>query len=180
MLQKGKTDTFELLFRTYYTSLFLYAKYFTPLEEEAKDTVQDVFLNFWNKKAYQSIKDDKALKTYLYRSIKNTSLNKIRKRKLVELEIDQLTNEIIEEETQNYDENILQEILQEIHKLPQQIKEVVISVLINKKRYKEVADDMEISVNTVKSYLRVGIKSLREKFAKKVDLFLLIINSNKK
>lgn len=174
-LNKGDIAAFEQLFYLYHRPLFLYAISFFDYEEDAKDLVQDVFMKFWNDKSYKNILNDKALKTYLFRSVRNACLNKLGKKDIIVKKVDVIATDVLEEGFSLYNEDLLEEIKLEILNLPEKTREVITSVFFNKLKYKEAAEELGISVNTVKSYLRSGVQHLRNKFSDKMEMFLFYV-----
>ena len=52
---------------------------------------------------------------------------------------------------------------------------IIQGVFFREMKYQEVADYLGISINTVKTLLKNGMRHLRERFAERVDLFLIIV-----
>ena len=65
--------TFEQTYKTYYRPLCLYAQKIVGCEATAKDMVQDIFMNLWEKR--ENIDIDTSLKAYLYQGVHNKCLN---------------------------------------------------------------------------------------------------------
>lgn len=70
-------ETFKYLFDKYYAALRAYASRYVPDYATNDDIVQDVFTAFW--KQSKDFNNEKAVKTYLFYSIRNTCLNYLRK-----------------------------------------------------------------------------------------------------
>ena len=75
-------DRFEQIYKAYSKPMFLYALSFLISEEEAEDVIQEVFVNFWKDNTYQKIKNE-VTKTYLFRSVKNNCLNRLKKKRCI-------------------------------------------------------------------------------------------------
>ena len=82
-------DRFEQVYREYSKPMFLYALSFLISEE--------VFINFWKDKTYQKIRSE-VTKTYLFRSVKNSCLNRLKKKDILRDRLDVLREEVVEEE----------------------------------------------------------------------------------
>ena len=108
--------------------------------------------------------DEKAVKAYLFNAVKNACLDKLEKKRPVYAPLDLLKQEIIEEETFLFDEKIIEEIKEELEQMPRQTRKIISLIFIQNMKYQEVADEMNISINTVKTLLRNGIKHLRNHF----------------
>lgn len=139
---------------------------------DAEDLVQEVFYQFMKRRVYLSI-DSEALGTYLFRSVKNACVNKLHWNSRIHTEMDLLRYDAIEE-CRTIDPELITAIYRAIGNLPEKTRIVVQKVLLEGKKYKEVADDCGVSVNTVKTLLGSGLKQLRSKFPNSVILFFLI------
>ena len=53
------------------------------------------------------------------------------------------------------------QLLAELKKLPEQEYNVLVKIVLEDKKYKEVAEELHISVNTVKTHLSRALKMLR-------------------
>ena len=149
---------FEQIYRDYSKPMFLYALSFLTSEEEAEDVIQEVFVNFWKDETYRKVKGE-VTKTYLFRSVKNNCLNRLKKKDVLRDRLDLLYGDV---ET-------------EITNMPEQTREIIRSVFFQDLKYQEVADQLGISINTVKTLLKNGMKHLREHFAGRGDLFLMVL-----
>ena len=115
------------------------------------------------------------MKTYLFRSVKNNCLNRLKKKDVQRGRLDLLREEVVEEEMMKLNDALIQEVESEIDRLPEQTREIIRGVFFREMKYQEVADLLGISINTVKTLLKNGIKHLRERFAERMDLFLIIM-----
>ena len=79
-LREGDQTAFELLFHFYYPGLVIYASQFTADRAEAEEIVQDFFVRFWQK--HQQILLSDSLKNYFFSSVRNSSLNYLKHKKI--------------------------------------------------------------------------------------------------
>jgi RNA polymerase sigma-70 factor (ECF subfamily) len=77
-----------------------------------------------------------------------------------------------EKEYENY-EPLINKIKLAIGNLPPQGRIVFEMYFIQNYSYKEVAEELDVSVNTVKTHISKSIKKLREQFSEEILLFLL-------
>jgi RNA polymerase sigma-70 factor (ECF subfamily) len=131
-------------------------------EVVSEDIVQEVILKYLKKESSISIKVK--LSTYLHRAVTNQTIDYLRKeKKAVRLDIEDL--QIAEEETiktqeQEYLERRAKMALAE---LPEKCKEVFIMAKIQDMKYKEIAEELGISIKTVENQMGKAFKMLREK-----------------
>ena len=74
---KNESDL-EIFVNKYYSRLCVYSVQYTDCLETSEDIVQEFFIDFWNEKKYLSITRD--LKSYVFSSIRNASIDYIRKK----------------------------------------------------------------------------------------------------
>ena len=169
----SKKKEFEDIYKEYSKPMFLYALSFLISEEEAEDVIQEVFINFWKDDTYQKIKNE-VTKTYLFRSVKNNCLNRLKKKDVLRDRLDLFREDVAEEEMMTWNDKLIQEVETEIAGMPEQTREIIQGVFFREMKYQEVADQLGISINTVKTLLKNGMRHLRERFAERGDLFLVI------
>ena len=165
---------FEQIYRDYSKPMFLYALSFLTSEEEAEDVIQEVFVNFWKDNTFQKVKGE-VTKIYLFRSVKNNCLNRLKKKDVLRDRLDLLYEDVAEEEMMTWNDELIQEVETEITNMPEQTREIIRGVFFQDLKYQEVADQLGISINTVKTLLKNGMKHLLEHFAGRGDLFLMVL-----
>ena len=162
------------IFDKYAKNLCLYALNYLETEADAEDIMQDVLIRCWEKRDIL-LSDEKVIKTYLFNSVRNACLDKIEKKDVMRYHIDIIKQEIIDEETITFDEKLLLEIREELAQMPDQTQKVITRVFMQDMKYQEVADDLHISINTVKTLLRNGIKHLRSHFSQHLELLIFYL-----
>lgn len=159
---RGDEHAFRTYYEQYHKALCFFA--FRTIKDDAvaRDLVQEVFVNLW--KSRTSITSDSHLRLFLYQAVRRRCLNWFRDRKVeaeFREEYNRLTDEadfadrVVEEEVQRI-------VLQEIALLPSEQKRVVELHLAGKDNG-EIADIMQVSVNTVRTHKARARKTLREK-----------------
>ena len=161
----------KLLFRRYYKPLVLFSGSLLNDDVYSEDMVQDVFYHFIRTRAYLRLEPG-ALGTFLFRSVKNACLNRIRNNREVST-ADFLAHEV-EEEALTVSPELMEAIHAAIDALPEKTRAAILGVIVDGKRYKEVADSLNVSVNTVKTLLAHGLKQLRAQFPDPAILFLAL------
>ena len=74
------------------------------------------------------------------------------------------------EEYDSFEDEVFQRVETEIGKLPPRTQEIIRSVYLKGMKYKEVADELGISVSTVNSLLVKALKKLRQTTEKEGDI----------
>lgn len=112
------------------------------------------------------LKINQNLRYYLYLSVRNAAINALQKNNMLSMEelsgIDMgIPEESIDEEEQEERNKLL---LEKLQKLPHQELQVVRAVIMENKKYKEAAEELHISVNTLKTHLTRALKQLRKEY----------------
>lgn len=172
-LQQNRNAGGELLFNRYYKPLVLFANSMISDWGDAEDLVQEVFYQFIKRQVFLNLPPE-ALNSYLFRAVKNACLKKISQKKKIIPALDMLHYDAVEEECQTIDPQLISSIHQEIEALPEKTRMVVKEIILKGKKYKEVATEQQISLNTVKTLLSTGLKHLRSSFPRSIILLVLI------
>ena len=158
------------LMNKYYSQLCVVSVQYTDSLEIAEDIVQDVFLRFWEDNKLLFVETNP--KAYLFRSVRNASIDYIRKNNYRVFTDIEEANLISEEEISEEELSLQYERLYRIiGQLSPQERTVLNAIVVENKRYKEVAEEMNISVNTVKTYFARALRTLR----KELPLSILVI-----
>lgn len=156
-------QSFENLFREYYSRLYYFAYDYTEDMEVSKDIVSDVFTSIWNNR--ENIENDKVV-GYLFISVRNQSLNYIKRQRKADDYVNfcsQVATEEGDEDLNLIDERIA-EMTSEIEKMPSRTKYILEECYFHHKKYKEVAEVLEISTDGVKKHIIKALSILRNHF----------------
>jgi len=174
-IKKGKQEAFEEVFKHFFHPLSAFAFKFVKDVAVVEDLLQEVFISFWEKR--QDFDHPAALKSYLYTSVRNRCLNHVKhlavEKKhepalLYEVESQQhVSRHVIEEET-------FRLLLSEIKLLPEASREIMILAL-NGLKNPEIAEELGISVNTVKTQKKIAYAKLKDKLGPRLAMLLLLI-----
>ena len=161
LFAENKEKAFRLLYDTYYLPLCLYSVQFTGSTETSEDIVQNLFVSFWDKNSHTTISSN--LHAWLFNAVRFSSLTKVQRERYFSL--DEMEEESYSPIDDFYDEEELlqkrNQLLTELKKLPEQEYNVLVKIVLEDKKYKEVAEELHISVNTVKTHLSRALKMLR-------------------
>lgn len=177
--RSGNTAAYNMLFKRYYNSLYNFA--LKNLKESciAEELVMDVMLGLWKKKGEITIEE--SLQAYLYRSVKNAIYNHYRKKILptVSLELVRdhitLTSKDVDHELNSKElENFYR---QKVSQLSPQRRKVYELSRDQDMSYAEIAQNMDLSVNTVENYMVASLSFFRKQLNEHADFTLLIVLS---
>ena len=170
---KGDERAFKKLFDSFFKSSCAFVKRYISDHGAVEDVVQETFINLWEKRGIYS--DMVYFKAYLYKSLYNNALFYLRQHKVsedvdpgIEDDTESALNAIIEEE-------VHREIIAAIDKLPPERRRVVELSMAGYSQ-EEIAEKLNISVNTVKTQKRKAYAFLREELQHLFVLFLMLLN----
>lgn len=153
---------FDLLFRTWYSPLLMFALQYINDMDEADDIVSAAYEDLWNN--FAAIEAATA-KSYLYVSVRNLCIDTLRRRRCHEryVELAQLTGNqsggVDFDPDKTYKEGLVKRLFETL-KPP--TSDILRACYIEEKRYKQVAEEMQISVSTVKKHIIKALKIIRE------------------
>ncbi|MEI6949718.1 RNA polymerase sigma-70 factor [Paraflavisolibacter sp. H34] len=164
------------LFQLYYSRLCYFAFKMIEDREAAQDLVQDAFVGFWHRR--DDFDSEPAVKTFLYVTVRNACLNRIRHEKVKKKFID--ANKTSEAEEEKGLNNLVQaEVVGEIHRaieeLPQGCRQVLKLAYFEGLKNDEIAGELGVSVNTVKTQKARALQLLRLKLDADAFLALLLV-----
>lgn len=168
------TEDFDDLFRTYYPQLCRYSFSIIGDLNASEDIIQDVFVKYWSKKDQLTI--NFSLKSYLYRSVHNASLNFLRnqKSKAKHEENFKQWNTKFELENTVVEKELEEKIKMEISKLPERTKAIFVLSRDEHLKYKEIADTLNISIKTVEAHISKALKVLTLELQEYLPLLLML------
>lgn len=159
LLKKGDKNAFKIIFDTYYKRLYLFSLSYVDDKFAAEEIVENTLLKLWQKR--NKLDKIKNLKSYLYTMVRNASIDYNKKeKKFVRLDVEkhdsfhQRDQYIIEEETHAI-------LFQALEKLPEKCRKVFELSCLDGVKYKDIAEDLQISINTVKSQRARAIELLK-------------------
>jgi len=160
-----ETDVHDL-FIAHYAKLVHYAAKFVS-QEQAKDLVQDVFLQLLKKCGTLTIAGK--LEHYVYKAIKNKYLDYVKSQNVHGKYVDQIHRLNVDElnyyDPSNHQSLLLNEdeaaLFKALDSLPDKCREILISKFIYGKKTIQISEEFNISPRTVETHVYKGIKQLK-------------------
>lgn len=171
-LQSGDMTAFKVIFHRFYARLCSYAFQIVHDRDEAESVVDDVMLGLWEKHA--NIDPGQPIESYLLTAVRNRSINALKTMRrrpqnampdILEEEAEMLATVFVDD---NQPAKILmsRELEEKVHEaielLPDECRTVFMKSRFEQKSYKEIAQDLGISVNTVKYHIKHSIALLQD------------------
>ncbi len=164
-LKEGHESAYEALFKTFYTELVVHANRYLYDMESAKEIVQDLFVNIYERRNNLDI--NSSLKSYLYRSVQNRCINFINAQKTKDKYANYVKNSNIGEENSVESAMNVAELENALYSaigdLPPKCR-----MIFKMNRFEgfsngEIADRLELSKRTVETQITKALKILRTK-----------------
>lgn len=160
-------NAFEQIFKSTYKSLCAYANRVVKSHELAEEVVDDVFCNLWRNR--KKILITTSFKSYLLASVRNKSLDCLRKLKhekntMLESAATVPCKQSIAYETMFFEE-LHARINDAIQGLPKQCRTIFLMSRDQDLKYKEIAELLHISIKTVDTQMGRALKYLRKTIA---------------
>ncbi|MCX6169588.1 MAG: RNA polymerase sigma-70 factor [Ignavibacteriales bacterium] len=177
-LKNVNAHALKILFDRYYPGLFYFAIQLLKNHQLAEEVVMDVFLNLWTKKA--TIEINTSLKAYLYTSVRNQSLNYIKRNRAKFEHVDYIDGVNISSDFSAdqpiHTEDLIKEINALLKKLPRKRELIFRMNRFDGLTYKEIAETLSISVNTVQNQMVKAAKYISGKYPGFKKLFTIFLS----
>ena len=153
--------TFEAVYKQYSKELRRFIFFKTQDLDKAEDLLQDTFIKLWDncsKVNYDSVK------SYLYTIATNAFLNTIKHEKVVRKHQNTLVVNKNNESPEfiMLEKEFMDKLERTINALPEKQKQVFLLNRIEKKKYKEIAEQLDISVKAVEKRMHLALLVLRK------------------
>lgn len=167
-MKDSDENDFSRVYHKYHARLLMEAFFLLESEQQAKDIVQEVFIDCWNKQYWKTATN---IGAYLGTAVRNRCLNQIKKNKTNEKRITSYLKSLeydqSDDEAQTSREPLIQNRLDNLEMalktMPEKTGTVLRLYYLDNKDRQTVASELGISVNTVKTVLQRGLKALRKK-----------------
>ncbi len=167
------TDNINIddLFRLNYRPLCLYALHYLQDTDLAEDIVQECFTTLWEKIGQGFPISNR--RAYLYMAVRNRSLDHLRRKGLPTESLKPYdTYGIIEDDDAEERSAMEARLWTAIDSLPEKCRQVFLMSKRDGLRYEEIAEELGLSVNTVRNQISKALNVLKDG-AKKIYSFIL-------
>jgi len=162
-IRRGDIASFEKLFHHFYSGLCVYAGSLVQKGEIAEEVVQDVFYNIWKNR--DTLRISRSWQSYLYRAVYNNSMMYLRKMRRERPMEDQLASQMQIRSEDPADimefEEVTALVARTLEELPERTREIFEMNRQQGLKYREIAEQLSISVKTVEANMGKALKALR-------------------
>ncbi|GLB53829.1 DNA-directed RNA polymerase sigma-70 factor [Neptunitalea chrysea] len=170
-ISNGNVTAFNLLYKSYWEKLYAFAYRISNGDKEiSQQIVQDVFVYIWEKRASLKVSN---LDSYLFQATKFQVYTYYNKRKIDTEYLEENFEAYLTEMNFTEDSPIYEILYGAIEKLPEKRKNILLLNKIQGLNIEQIAEQLNISPQTVKNQLGAAIKQLRTEL-KDVSVLLVL------
>lgn len=175
-LQNQNKSVYKNVFNHFYKGLVVYANNFLYDQQASEDVVQEIFIVLWENAKDIEIKT--SLKAYLFAMVRNKCLNYLKSIKITDdLNLIDFNSALLLEEdfdiiSEEEKAIVYRQILKIVESFPESMQQIFKLKFIENYKYNEIADELGISVNTVKTQLKRAKSKISESIPLLLALFL--------
>lgn len=178
-IQKGDEKAFTIAYELYNKLIYVLSYRYLMDEERAKDVVQYVFVKLWEYRAELNI--GISLKNFLFTMAKNYILNLIRNENTALEKQYEIAQQVL-----GYEDDLVEKLerreqmslfYQALAKLPEQKKRICVMKIREEMSNKEIAERLNVSINTVKTHYAESLKLLRRELLKLLMIIIILMLS---
>ncbi|HJZ40254.1 MAG TPA: RNA polymerase sigma-70 factor [Bacteroidales bacterium] len=171
-IRRGDEDMFEKAFHGYFEKICCFAGDYVTDREVAREIAQEAFIKLWELRA--TLEDGSDIPALLFTIARNYALNHLKhltirekyrnysERNYVESQLNLIALSDMQVE-QIFGSDMQMKINKAIDDLPEKCKEVFMMSRNFAMSYKEIAEQLNISVRTVENHIAEALKRLRAK-----------------
>ncbi len=175
---------FSTLYVAYYSRLVRFASLYVGSIGDAENIIQDFFLYLWEHK--EVLTELQQPDAYLFSATKNRCLNFLRTQLTVvdrrqplsdilrqEFELKLYSLQLLDESHWSIDE-IENMTHRAINSLPERCRDIFVMSKLKGMKYKEIAECLQLSQNTVENQMAIALKKLRKELRHCLPLLLIL------
>lgn len=174
-IQAVNYTAFKQLFQKYYAHLCRYTSSLVMDADTAEDIVQEVFVQMWENR--QKVQLTGSIRSFLYTCVRNRALRTLQNEQIQQRHSSHIKEFMEYLSSCGYteeEEEIINRIKTVMESLPPQCLKVFVMSVVDSKKYTEIASELQISVNTVKTHITKAYRLIRAQLSAK-DLFVLYL-----
>lgn len=184
-MSKKNSSVFESVYISHFSRMKRFAQEYVICEEDAENIVQDVFLDLWEQQFILMPRSN--LVAFLFTATKNRCLDFLRHKIVIRKGTEKLLDDYIIElqiklqSLEAFDDwifsdpNIETVIQNAIENLPEKCREIFVLNKIEGKKQKTIAQELNISINTVESQMAIAYKKLKEILKDHIPLLIFLL-----
>ena len=183
--RSGNDQVFALIFKYYYNGLCAYSYTFLKNHDESEEIVQEFFTELWANRDLLNVRT--SFKLYLYRGVHNKCINYLKSHAVAQKRLEkyawytQTETEMMDIDTESeeyerfFSESFENDIQEAIESLAPQQRHIFTMSRFHQKSYADIASELNISINSVKTQMSRALQKLRALLTEKLGKHPLIL-----
>ncbi|MUH37837.1 RNA polymerase sigma-70 factor [Zobellia amurskyensis] len=176
-MEEDDNSSFKAIYDKYSKALFLYAHNVIKDRAVCEDIIQEIFISLWAKRKTNKIT---SLKPYLFQAVKFKIFNHFRDNKFSREDLTRLNIiDVSMNVSQKLEYSELDQIIRDhVAKLPKRCRHIFVLSRYHHKTNKEIAEELEISVQAVKNQISKALAFLRNnlQLEEAIAIALILLN----
>lgn len=172
-LRNGDKLAFEIIYHRYKGLLYVHVSKHLKDQEEAKDIIHDIFSNLWQNR--ETLHIEQNLTAYLYQSVRNRVINHQLKSQRADNYVNSFAGFLgyaqVDTDYLVREKMLRERIEMEITSLPEKMRAVFEMSRKEGLSHKEIAEQLCISEQSVRSHVKGALKILRLR----LGIFILFV-----
>ena len=157
----GDLEAFEYILFFYEKMIYNYCLRILKNSQNAKDITQETFIKVYTHR--KKIDPEKNIKTWIFTIATNTAYDFLRsKKRKREISLDEENETISSHEAYYLEEGLISDVDKALAQIKFEYKRVLLLFYQQGFAYKEIAEILEMPINTVKTYISRGKEQLKE------------------
>lgn len=165
-LKKDNIQSFGRIFSLYHKRIYNFCLSLHQSQDDAEEIVQKVFVALWEQR--EQVDENKPPGEYMYSIARYMIYNDFRRKVYKKAAFDHFTLNSPEANNSTKDEVLFNELLtfleSQIERLPERQREIIKLSRYEGLTYRQVAEKLNITENTVDTQIRRALDFLRDKF----------------
>ena len=161
---EGDEQVFAYFFKQWYAGLCFFCNSIVKDNPQAEDLVQEAFVKLWQRR--DTFTEVKGIKNFLFRVVRNAAIDWLRHKQYtgkqeIKVAYEQAIDELPVLHAMIQSE-VLNSLYQAIEKLPPECRKIFKMLYVEGKNYQQIAEELKLSVNTIRNQKATGVKLLRK------------------
>lgn len=172
-LKKRDVRVYEVVFKEYYQPLVMFVMRHVGSRDVSEDIVQDIFVKLFENSS--TLPDDMHLKSWFYKVARNAAVDYLRHLQVEDRYKFLMADAMLaaSEADKEVDEEVCDKIHSAIESLPEQCRLIIQLNVLEGKKYLEIAEELGITLNTIRTQVSRGYKKLRDILSEEIDISVL-------
>ncbi len=170
LISQSDRNAFNTLFGLLWEPMYLYAASVLMDNTVAKDLVQEVWIDYWERRERVEVQN---IKSYLFKAIRYKCYNLLRDLKFNKIQIEAAAAVFTPSEIELEEDvsHLNRKIMNTISDLPKRCQEVFMMSRINQVNNSEIAQRLNISQRSVENQISFALRRLRKELSMAKSLF---------